>query len=227
VARKKRKSGRFLRRALMAMVAVPTAYLLAALIGSIVPVNRGWVEPDRGITIYLADNGIHTDIIMPVKAAGLDWAPVVPRSHFATVDPSARYIAIGAGEEEVYLNTPRWVDIKPATIWSALAGGRRILHVEWVADPRYAARAIRLRPEEYRRLWQAVRADFGPRPDRIDHPGYGPADAFYRTDDKANAVRTCNQWTADRLRLAGIKAPLWSPFVWGLTTRYRDASAAN
>ena len=214
-----------MRRLLLAIAAIPLAYLLAALIGSLIPVNRGWTEPKDGITVYLADSGIHTDIIMPVASGGMDWAPVVPRSDFKQVDPNARYIAFGAGEEEVYLNTPRWIDIKPATIWLALAGGKRILHVEWVVDPRYAARAIRLRPEEYRRLWQAVRADFGPHPDRIDHPGYGRADAFYRTNDKANAIRTCNQWTADRLRLAGARAPLWSPFVWGLSLRYRNAMA--
>ena len=52
-------------RILTALLALPAAYMLAALIGSFVPVNRGWTEPDNGITVYLADNGIHTDIITP------------------------------------------------------------------------------------------------------------------------------------------------------------------
>ncbi len=58
---------------------------------------------------------------------------------------------------------------------------------------------------------------------RIDHPGYGPGDAFYEGVGRASAVDTCNQWLASRLRLAGIKAPLWSPFVEGLVWRYRKA----
>ena len=69
------------------------------------------------------------------------------------------------------------------TVWAALTGGERVMHVEWVADPGSDARAIRLRPEEYRRLWAAIRAGFmldrAGRPQRIDHPGYGPHDAFY------------------------------------------------
>jgi hypothetical protein len=40
---------------------------------------------------------------------------------------------------------------------------------------------------------------------------------------KANAISTCNQWTTDRLRVAGVEAPLWSPFVQGLVWRYRPA----
>ena len=166
-----------MRRALLALAAVPLAYLLASLAGSLIPVNRAWTEPANGITVYIADNGVHADIIMPARAEGLDWEPLVPKSDFAAPNAGARWVAFGAGEERVYLKTPRWRDIEPATIWSALAGGRRVMHVEWVADPRYAAREIRVRPEEYRRLWASIRADFeldrAGRAKRIDHPGYG------------------------------------------------------
>jgi uncharacterized protein (TIGR02117 family) len=206
-------------------------YFVAALIGSLVPVNRGWTEPDEGVTIYLADNGIHADIIMPADAAGLDWRPLVPKGDFASADPDAKWVAFGAGEQRVYLETPRWRDIRPGTIWSALTGGRRVMHVEWVADPFYASREIRLRPEEYRRLWAAVRADFeldrAGHPQRIDHPGYGPTDAFYRATGKASAIRTCNSWAAGKLRLAGVKTSAWPPFVQGLVWRYRAAEVVQ
>ena len=227
VTRRKRKSGRFLRRALIALVAIPAAYLLAALAGSLIAVNRGWQETETGIPVYIADNGIHADIIMPARAEGLDWAPIVPKSDFAGPADGAAWVAFGAGEERVYLNTPQWRDITPRTVWSALAGGRRVMHVEWVRDPAYAARQVRLRPEEYRRLWAAIRADFAldkdGRPKHIDHPGYGPADTFYWARDKASAIHTCNTWAAHKLRLAGVKTSLWPPFVQGLVWRYRPA----
>ena len=209
----------------MAVLAVPALYLVGALIGSLVPVNRGWTEPAEGTTIYIADNGIHADIIMPVDAQGLNWASLIPTRDFAAPDPNARWIAFGSGEQRVYLDTPRWRDIRPRTIWSALTGGKRVMHVEYVPSPHYAVREIRLRPEEYRRLWAAIRADFlldrRGRPQRVDHPGYGPADAFYRANGKANAFRTCNAVAGDWLRLAGVKTSLWPPFVSGLTWRYR------
>ena len=214
---------RWAKRWWLVPAAIPALYLLAALLGSLVPVNRGWAEPDQGVTVYLASNGIHADIVMPVRAQGLDWTALIPTRDFAAPPPQARWIAFGSGEEKVYLETPRWRDIKPRTIWSALAGGRRVMHVEYVADPGYAVREIRLRPEEYRRLWAAIRSDFGGPPRPIDHPGYGPADAFYRATGKASAIRTCNSWAADKLRLAGVETSLWPPFAQGLLWRYRKS----
>jgi len=227
--RRKGKSGKWVGRLLTILLAIPAAYLVAALVGSLVPVNAAWKEPADGTTIYLADNGIHTDIIMPVRAQNLDWAPLIPKSDFAGVDPNSQWIAFGSGEQHVYLDTPTWWDIRPRTIRSALTGGNRVIHVEFVPSPYYAAREIRLRPDEYRRLWAAIRADFAldvqGRPERIDHPGYGPADAFYRASSKANALRTCNAVAAGWLRLAGVKTSLWPPFVNSLTWRYRRTAA--
>ena len=223
--RRKGKSGKWLGRLLTLILAVPALYMTAALVGSLVPVNRGWKEAERGTTIYLADNGIHVDIIMPLNAQGLDWRPLFPLRDFKRVDPDSGWIAFGAGERRVYLDTPTWWDIRLRTIWSALAGGERVMHVEYVPAPYYAVREIRLRPEEYRRLWTSVRAEFAldqnGRPQRIDHPGYGPSDAFYRTRAKESALATCNNWAANRLRLAGVKVGIWPPFAQGLVWRYR------
>ena len=235
MARRKRKRRywpkRRRTRVLLAFGALPALYLLAALLGSMIPVNRGWVEAgerEPGVTIYLADNGVHADIIMPAVAQGLDWRPLLPKRDFAAAHPAAQWVAFGSGEERVYLETPRWRDIKPRTIWSALAGGKRVMHVEWVRDPAYAVSEVRLRPEEYRRLWAAVRSDFerdaAGLPLHIAAPGYGCCDTFYRATGKASALRTCNSWAASRLRLAGVKTSLWPPFVQGLTWRYREYS---
>ena len=112
-----------------------------------------------------------------------------------------------------------------------LAGGRRVMHVEYVPGADYAVRQIRLRPEEYRRLFAAIRADFAldrsGRPVRIDHPGYGCCDSFYRAVGKESAFRTCNSWAARWLRLAGVKTSLWPPFAPGLVWRYRKTDAAT
>ncbi|HET6940709.1 MAG TPA: TIGR02117 family protein [Sphingomicrobium sp.] len=216
-----------LKRVALVLVAVPLAYLVAALIGSLVPVNRDWTEPEEGVTIYIANNGFHSDIVMPARVQGLDWTAFVPKSDAAAADPDAKWVAFGSGEERVYLETPQWRDIRPGTVWSAIAGGKRVMHVEWVSNLDTMDRAIRLRPEEYRRLWAAVRSDFErnseDRPERIDHPGYGRSDTFYWATGKFHALRTCNSWAASRLRLAGVRTSLWPPFSKGLTWRYRKA----
>jgi uncharacterized protein (TIGR02117 family) len=223
--RRKGKLGKWVGRLLTAILLFPALYLTAALTGSLVPVNRGWREPGDGTTVYLADNGIHVDIIVPVRSQGLDWTPLIPPRDFAEPEPEAKWLALGAGDERVYLDTPTWWDLTPRTLWSALVGGREVIHAEYVSNPSYAEREIRLRPEEYRRLWAALRAGFvldsAGRPVRIAHPGYGPSDAFYRASGRASMVRTCSSWLADRLRLAGVRTSVWPPFVDGLLWRYR------
>src|SRR3954469_3161283 len=51
------RAGKWVGRAITALFAIPALYLVAALIGSLIPVNRGWTEPEQGTTIYIADNG--------------------------------------------------------------------------------------------------------------------------------------------------------------------------
>ena len=225
--RRRRRKFSWPARIALAILALPLLYLLAAVVGALIPVNRGWQEPDQGITIYLADNGVHADLVLPAEMQGLDWRPLVPKTDMANVPAGAQWIAFGAGERRVYLETPTWGDLSLKTAAIALTGGERVMHVDWVRDPTYAARAIRLTPEQYRRLWASIRSEFtldrNGRPIRIDHPGYGPTDAFYHGLGRANAINTCNQWAADRLRVAGVKAPLWSPFVQGLVSYYRPA----
>ncbi len=213
------------KRIMLALLAIPLAYLTAAVIGGMVPVNRHWIEPANGVTIYIADNGVHADLVLPVNEGGLDWEEVVPATPFQEKPGDARWLAFGAGERKVYLETPTWWDIRPGTVSSALGGGERVMHVQWIRDPSDAAREIRLTPEQYRRLWAAVRAGFAldsrGRAVALAPSGYGPTDAFFAGVGKASAIDTCNQWVASRLRLAGVKAPLWSPFVQGVTWRYR------
>lgn len=226
--RRRRRSGlSWPKRVAAALLALPLLYLAAALAGSLLPVNRGWSEAEGGTSIYLASNGIHVDLLMPVEAHGLNWSRSIARSDFEAADPNASLIAFGIGERRVYLETPTWWDITPGTVWAALTGGERVMHVGYVANPGYAAREIRLRPEEYRRLWAAIRADLqldpNGKPILIDHPGYGPSDRFYRASGRQNVLRTCNASVARWLRLAGVETSLWPPFAQGLLWRYRAA----
>jgi uncharacterized protein (TIGR02117 family) len=229
--RRRRKRFSWPARIALAILAIPLLYAFGALIGALIPVNRHWTEPDRGITIYVADNGIHADLVLPADTQGLDWRPLLPKSDMANVPVDAQWIAFGAGERRVYLETPTWGDLSIKTAAIALTGGKRVMHVQWVGNPAYSAREIRLTPEQYRRLWASIRSEFQLSPEgmpiRIDHPGYGFGDAFYHGVGKANAISTCNQWTADRLRVAGVRAPLWSPFVQGLMSYYRPADQST
>jgi uncharacterized protein (TIGR02117 family) len=213
------------------LLAIPLLYLLAALVGGFVPLNSTWREPAEGTTVYLRSNGVHVDIVMPAQAQGLDWRPYFPVRDFAKAPSRPRWFGFGAGERRVYLDTPTWADITPRTLWSAVAGGERVLHVDSRVVPGEDLVAIRLRPEEYRRLWAAVRAQFvldqNGKPQRLPFGGYGADDAFYEARGRANAVNTCNQWVSDQLRIAGVKVSAWTPFPVGLRWRYRELAESS
>ncbi|MEQ7873825.1 TIGR02117 family protein [Sphingomonas sp. ASV193] len=226
-----RRRGRRGRRIALALAAIPALYLLPAIVAALLPANRSWAETPGGVTLFVADNGIHTDLVLPVRAAGIDWTRAFDPADAPRAPPAPAYVAIGMGEKEVYLDTPRWRDIRLSTIWHALAGGDRTMHVEWLAAPWAASRTLTVSPDEYRRLAAAIRADIARdragRPILIDHPGYFGDDRFYAGLGRASALVTCNQWTASRLRLAGIRAPRWAPFPFGVTRQFRPSPAAT
>ena len=220
--RSRRRKSRWIRRIAIAVLAIPAIYLLGALIGSLVPLNSGWAEPDQGITIYIADNGVHADLVLPANAQGLDWRPLVPKSDFANVPANAGWVAFGAGERRVYLETPTWADLKPLPLLKALTIDRSVLHVDVagaIAASNPAVRGFYVDEAGQERLLAVIEASFArdagapvPVPDR----SYGETDRFFEANASFNAFLGCNTWTAAALRAAGLRTGWWTPLPMSL-----------
>lgn len=191
---------------------LPLLYLAAGAIGGSIPRNLDWREPDQGITIYVATNGIHTGLVLPTRAGGVDWSPVVPPQDIADPRYAGRWLWFGWGERDFYLNTPTWRKFSPRTAFHALAGSSHsLMHVDHLLEPWGDARPIRVTPDQYRRVTAAIRASFDP--DRHQPiRGYDVADVFYPARGSYNAIRTCNWWTGHMLAQAGIRIGAWTPF---------------
>ena len=222
-----RSIGRLLLRVLLGIVAVPAAYLGAALLLGLVPANVAWNPPAQGITIYVRSNGVHTWIMMPRTNAYMDWRCYAPAEDLR--DPrwgNANYVAIGYGNRDFYLNTPTWGDLSPRTAALALFGrGPSLLHVEHVHNPEPDEwqRPIKLRPAEYRRLVAYVRSRFrlnaAGRTIPVAGRGYSDDDAFYEAVGGYSFIFTCNEWTGRALRAAGVRTGLWTPLAQSLMWR--------
>lgn len=207
-------AARWIGRIAAALAALLIAYGLAGLIGGALPAHPDWRPPADGVEIFVESNGVHTGLVLPKQAAGVDWRDIFPPGHLA--DPRFGgwdHLAIGWGERTFYLETPHWADVRPATVLAAALGSRRtLLHIEHVPRPIPDAniRRIMLRPDEYRRLAAFIRAALAPGAAR--YPGYGRDDVFYESNGHYSALRTCNAWTGDALRQAGIRVGRWTPF---------------
>ena len=217
---------RFLKRAVRilgwALAALPLLVVLFALsgwIGSAIPRNPEWREPDQGVEIMVGSNGVHTEIVMPLVTPEMDWRPVFPASHLPVPDRAFTHVAVGWGEREVFLNTPTWWDLSPrAVVRIAIVGGDGLLHVAHYVRPAPANdnRPVRLTSEEYRRLVAAVQRALPESGPLVIHPGYGPHDVFYESPGRYTIFNTCNQWTSDNLAAAGMRIGWWTPFAGGV-----------
>ncbi|MCW3847246.1 TIGR02117 family protein [Sphingomonas sp. LB-2] len=208
---------KFVGRLLATFAGIIVGYALAALAGGAIPVNSGWTQPGSGVRIYVIDNGVHTDLVLPMVAQGVDWRDLVKPGDLADPKQAGHpYLSFGWGDRDFYLNTPSWSQVSPVRVASALAGmGRTVLHVAHLPAPEAGPhmRSVILRPDEYRRLAAYVRGTFGDGP---SVHGYGNNDAFYEAKGGYSAIRTCNQWTGGALREAGVKMGWWTPFPFAV-----------
>ena len=217
-------------RAALLLLALPALYLAAALIGGLVPANAGWREAKEGVTIFVRTNGVHTWIMVPKVTPEMDWRPYVPGEHLR--DPrwgAGDHVAFGYGNRTFYLETPTWGDLTMKNaLLAAFGQGRSLMHADHDHQPRPNdyQHPITLSRDEYRRLVAYLRAGFQRDAQGRTMPvigrGYRGSDMFYEAVGPYNAFYTCNEWTGEALRTAGVRMGVWTPFSASVMARVRD-----
>lgn len=210
-------------RLLAGLAGVVLLYGLAVLALGLIPLNRDFRPAPDGIDIYISSNGVHADLLLPRQSAVRDWGRLLPASDFRQPGPEARYLAIGWGDRDFYLNTPTWAALRAGTALRALSGrDGSLLHVEPVPVPRPSPRLRRIRvsPGQLCRLDDYVLRSFdldaSGHPQRLPGAHYGGHDAFYQARGGYSLFKTCNEWARAGLAQAGVRSPVWSPLTFGL-----------
>jgi uncharacterized protein (TIGR02117 family) len=220
---------------LTAILLMPLLYFGLAWALAYFPANSDFANTGE-ITIYVRSNGVHTDLLLPVQmqlniatAHIVDWRDDFPPESFA--HPAAQaiavqsqsWIAVGWGDQQFYLNTPRWQDLRLGTALGALTGRNpSLLHVEYLAKSELSdyldMRALHLDATQYLTLQAQIQASIDLDPTNagsqvIADISYGAQDAFFRAHGNYSALRTCNVWLGDVLRAAGVRMSYWPPFA--------------
>ncbi|MCF3110808.1 TIGR02117 family protein [Niabella sp. CC-SYL272] len=183
----------------------------------------------RTITAFVLSNGVHTDLVLPVVAAGKDWSRTFSYEHTLSKDTGYRWVAIGWGDKGFYLNTPEWKDLTVSTAFKAVTGlGETALHVTYY---RHLAEGLRCRKlllseARYRKLAGYVEASLDRDPSGqpvaiVTEARYNRDDAFYEAKGAYSLFHTCNSWTNNGLKAAGAKACRWTAFDRGILYQYR------
>lgn len=201
---------------LSALVLLPLTIMLIVMGGSTIPANRVATPPTQGVTIHIYTNGVHTGLVLPTVNALHDWRRRVPASDLPDPRRAGQWLLFGWGQRDFYLNTPTWDQVDPATVVRAMVGSdRTLMHVDhlrrvWRGPD---LRAVVVTPEQYRKLVAAIDADFAP---GAAIAGYGPDDVFYPGRGRYSSVRTCNEWTGEKLRAIGVRVGIWTPLSWSV-----------
>ena len=70
---------------------VGTVFLLP-----LITVNKEEVV-NKDIEIHILTNGVHTDIVVPVKTTEIDWSQKIKYSNSKNADSTYQYLAMGWG----------------------------------------------------------------------------------------------------------------------------------
>lgn len=221
-----KKSLKIFGRFCAVIVILLVVYVASAFLLSRITVNSD-VEQKSDVTIFIKTNGVHTDLIVPVKTEVKDWTKDIRYDHTVAKDSTAKYLAVGWGDRDFYLNTPTWADLKASTAFNAAFYlGTSIMHTEFYNNvgESLTCRKIQISEASYRRLVGYIENSFYKDQDQrlvwIPNSSYGKHDAFYEGNNKYSLFTTCNTWANAGLKAAGQKAALWTVTDTGIFCHY-------
>lgn len=215
-------------RVLLGIVSFVVLYLLAAFIVSKIPVAAEEKTAPE-VAIYIMTNGVHTDIVVPVRNPQMDWTKEVKFENTIGKDSTATYVGFGWGDKGFYLNTPTWAQLKFSVAFKAATGlSTSAIHAIFQKELRESSSCVKMviSKEQYTRLIAYIQNSFNP-----DSAGnvqliqttarYGDSDAFYEAKRRYNLFYTCNTWANNALKACGQKACLWTPADSPIFAKYR------
>ena len=182
----------------------------------------------KEVTVFILSNGVHTDIIVPVRTSEMDWTQSVSFAHTTGRDSTMAWVGFGWGDKGFYLETPTWGDLTARVAFKAMFGlGNSAMHATFhhrVQEGPLCKR-ITMSRAQYQRLVAYIRNSFA-----LDAHGhtqvirtdanYGSTDAFYEGVGSYSLFHTCNSWTNDALKVAGQMACYWTATDRGILRQY-------
>jgi len=179
--------------------------------------------------VYVLSNGVHTDLVFPVKTDIIDWLTIFPPGNNLSKDSTYQYIAIGWGDKGFYLNTPEWKDLSVKTaLVAALGLGETALHVTYYKHMQEDSLCYKVAIDsvQFVALKNYVLKSYVK--NSVDKPiliettaQYGNSDSFYEANGAYSMFHSCNTWANTGLKTAGMPAAMWTVFDTGILRHYR------
>lgn len=196
-------------------------YLIAALVGAVIPHRTDLPLGDRLVKIYLLRGPIHYDFLLPNTAETREQLGFLGKTGIDLANPAAKWIMIGWGGQDFYTTIGTYKDVSARAVWRGVTGDASVMRVSLAGDLRPDAPVLPLRlgRRAYVRLLDNITASFaeGARTEPLNHPGFSPHDKFYPAKGRFHIFRTCNVWIGEMLRGSGVRFGLWTPAPFAVT----------
>ncbi len=181
------------------------------------------------VIIFIKTNGVHTDIVVPVRSEQKDWSEEVRFENTTSKDSTYQYLGMGWGDKGFYLETPTWGDLKASVALKAATGlSTTAIHATYFKSVTESTdcKKILISKEQYGRLINFIEKSF--QKDENGHSiyiqtnaNYGKADAFYEANGSYSMFHTCNTWSNNALKASGQRCCLWTAFDTGIFLKYK------
>ena len=170
---------------------------------------------DESKTIYIYHDTAHTEIIIP-----LNYFSDADRKYFSTLinGQNYGYLAFSYGDKEFMMKIPTWDDKKFDIAFKSLFTNTpaliRVGHYGGVNKE--SSIKIELSKLCLEKLQKSILSSFSQKNSKfqrhLDHYKH-PKIFYFQAKKSYNLFNTCNTWTGDRLRDAGLKASYHTPFA--------------
>lgn len=204
-------------------------YVILSLLIPMIPVHAEKTDDPKIVELYILTNGVHTDLVVPVKTQYIDWSEKLPYENTNGKQKDFKYISFGWGDKGFYLDTPTWADLKFSTAFKAAFWlSDSAMHCTYYKTMKSGldCKKMMLTEKQYLHLIQFIDSKFDKdasgkymliKTDAV----YGNNDAFYDAKGSYNFTYTCNTWANQGLKAAGQKAALWTPTDFGIFQHYK------
>lgn len=218
---------RLARRLIFGLLFFVACYALGVWLLPMIAVNGNYTEPVDGHTIYLHSNGVHTDLVLPLRSTAKDWTTTLPFRNTASSDSGATHVSFGWGDKGFYLETKEWADLKASTAFNAAFGlSGSAMHITFCNAPTPSAdrKAVRVDDAVLQCLVGKIESGFtmdaDGKPIWIADRYYGTTDSFYEGTGSYGLFFTCNTWTNTVLKDCGLPAAAWTALDGGILRQY-------
>jgi uncharacterized protein (TIGR02117 family) len=203
-------------------------YSASAFLLSKITINSEADHQSKDVSIYIKTNGVHTDIIVPVKNKIKNWSSQIKFENTKSNDTTATYLAFGWGNKGFYLDTPQWSDLKASTAFNAAFGlSNSAMHTTFYKTIKENKDCVKIAisEENYKKLVANIEDTFqfdsNQNPLFIKATTYGNYDSFYEAKGNYSLFHTCNSWANETLKKANQKAAFWTVTDSGIFCHYQ------